>query len=64
MIFNEIKHELSKWKKMENIKSEIKTKSPNQRGSIWIKKSVLFEKYNIWIKNLLSDLNNQMKMTE
>lgn len=48
MIFNEIKYELSKWKKMENIKSEVKTTSPNQMGSIWIKnqyslKNTIFE---------------------
>lgn len=47
-----------------NIKSEIEIKPQNQMDSIWIKKSVFFEKYNIWIKNLLSDLNNRMKMTK
>ena len=34
MIFNEIKYELSKWKKRENIKSEIKIKPQNQMDSI------------------------------
>ena len=34
MIFNEIKYELSKWKKRENIKNEIKIKPQNQMDSI------------------------------
>ena len=64
MIFNEIKYELSKWKKNGKHQKWNKNKIPKPKGQYLNKKSVLFEKYNIWIKNLLSDLNNQMKMTE
>ena len=41
-----------------------KNKTPKSNGQYLSKKISIFEKYNIWIKNLLSDLNNQMKVTK